>query len=46
MIARTVHNHIPNKVLQNVYFDRFIVGRKKINKNQKIFNIDNVQCYQ
>jgi len=46
MIARTVHNHIPNNVLKDVYFDRYVVSRKKINKNQKIFNIDDMPCYE
>jgi len=46
MIARTVHNHIPNTILQDIYFDRYVVSRKKINKTQKIFNIDDMPCYE
>jgi len=45
MIARTVHNHTPHNVLNNEYFERYIVNRKKINKNTPIINIDNIPCY-
>ena len=45
MIARTVHNHVPSAVLSDTFFDRYIVGRKKINKNQKIFNVDELPSY-
>lgn len=40
MIARKVHNHIPSQELNNKYFDKFVVGKKEINKSAKIFNID------
>lgn len=45
MIARTVHNHVPSDVLGDAYFGRYIVGRKKINKAQKILNIDDLPSY-
>jgi hypothetical protein len=47
MIARTVTNHIPSKVIDNSYFDRFIVNKKKIklNKNQTIMDIDAIPNY-
>jgi hypothetical protein len=44
MIARTVHNHIPQDVLKNQYFERYIISKKKI-KTQKIMNIDQYPCY-
>ena len=40
MIARTVHNHNPDKVLKNELFDKFIVAKKKINNPENIFSID------
>lgn len=45
MIARTVHNHVPEKVLQCSLFDAYVVGRKTINKSQKIMNIDTLPVY-
>ena len=45
MIVRTVHDHVPLKVLKNPYFDRYVVGRKTINKTQRIMNIDNMPIY-
>jgi hypothetical protein len=47
MIARTVTNHIPSKVIDNPYFDRFIANKKKIklNKNQIIMDIDAIPNY-
>ena len=46
MIARTVHNHTPQAVLEHSYFQSYIVGRKKLNKHQKIINIDTMPCYE
>jgi hypothetical protein len=46
MIARTVHNHTPQAVLEHSYFQTYIVGRKKLNKHQKIINIDTMPCYE
>jgi hypothetical protein len=47
MIARTVTTHIPSKVIDNPYFDRFIANKKKIklNKNQTIMDIDAIPNY-
>jgi len=55
MIARTVHNHVPLNVLQNVYFDRYIVNEtdtKKIDKKKTrqseqiiMMDIDAIPCY-
>jgi hypothetical protein len=47
MIARTVHNHIPQTVIENKYFEKlFVVGKKDINKKNTIINIDNIPSYQ
>ena len=43
MIARKVHNHIPAIEINNKYFNKFVVGKKDINKNAKIFNIDSLE---
>ena len=40
MIARTVHNHTPQKVLKNELFDKYTISKKKINNPEAIFNID------
>lgn len=45
MIARTVHNHMPIDELRKGYFDRFVVSKKKLNKNAKIMNIDELPSY-
>lgn len=45
MIARTVHNHVPAKVIQNEYFNKYHISKKKINK-QKIMNIDSLISHQ
>jgi len=45
MIARTVHNHTPLKVLENEYFNKYIVSKKSINKKGNIFNIDDLPTY-
>ena len=45
MIARTVHNHTPEKALENSYFDRFKSSKKKISKNAKIMSIDDLPSY-
>ena len=46
MITRTVHNHTPEAVVNNSYFERFIVSKKSISKNAKITNIDTLPNYQ
>jgi hypothetical protein len=45
MIARNVHNHVPAKVLTNPYFDKFIINKKKMKKDQKVMNIDIIPDY-
>ena len=45
MIARTVHNHTPDKVIQNGYFDRFKSSKKKLSKSAKVMSIDDLPCY-
>lgn len=44
MIARTVHNHTPQKVLLNPLFDKYTIARKKINTTSSatIINIDSL----
>ena len=44
MIARTVHKHTPLNVLNNKYFEKYIVSKKNINKKSPIFNIDDLPC--
>ncbi len=41
MIVRTVHNHLPEKQIENSMFTSFWSSKKKI-KKQKIINIDNM----
>jgi hypothetical protein len=45
MIARTVHKHIPENVIQNEYFSKFIIPKKKITKKKTIMNIDTYPDY-
>jgi len=40
MIARTVTNHKPDMVIQNVFFEQYIISKKK---KHKIFNIDDIE---
>ena len=42
MIVRTVHNHLPEKQIDNGLFFEFTSSKKKI-KKQKIVNIDNME---
>ena len=42
MIARKVHNHIPEKELDNKLFNKYIVSKKEIKKGSKIMNIDSI----
>ena len=47
MIARTVNKHIPMDVLNNAYFDKFIIPKKEI-KNVAadiIMDLDVIPCY-
>ena len=39
MIVRTVHNHLPEKQIENGIFFEYTSSKKKI-KKQKIINID------
>jgi hypothetical protein len=45
MIARTVHNHTPEKELNKKYFSRFRISKKKIDKSSDIMNIDELPSY-
>lgn len=42
MIARTVHNHKPQNVINKSLFDKYTLPKKKINNQSAIFNIDNL----
>ena len=42
MIARTVHNHSPQKVIKNPLFEKYQIAKKKINNVGAIFNIDDL----
>lgn len=46
MIARKVHKHIPEKVLENKLFNKYIVSKREIKKGSKIINIDNISLEQ
>ena len=45
MIARTANNHVPHKVLNNPYFDKFIVPKKEIKKQTQVIDLDAIPCY-
>lgn len=45
MIARSVHNHTPEKQLEREIFDSYRIPKKKINKKVKIMNIDIMPSY-
>ena len=40
MIARTVHNHKPQNIINKSLFDKYTLPKKKINNQSAIFNID------
>jgi len=40
MIARSIHNAIPEKQISNELFQQFIITKKSINKKTKILNFD------
>ena len=42
MIARTVHNHVPARVLENSHFEKYLIAKKRINTPQQIINIDTI----
>ena len=46
MIARTVNKHIPNDVLNNPHFNKYIVAKKEIGKfDKELMDIDAIPCY-
>jgi hypothetical protein len=46
MIARTVHNHTPEKQMETLFFNKFVTKKKKIPKKAKIMNIDDLPSYK
>ena len=42
MIVRTVHNHLPEKEVDNKLFHNYTTSKRKL-KKQKIINIDNME---
>jgi hypothetical protein len=45
MIARTVNKHIPQDVLNNAHFDKFIVAKKEIKTNAPLMDLDSIPSY-
>ena len=45
MITRLVHNHTPEKQLENPMFQKFITSKRKLNKKTKIIDIDAFQDF-
>ena len=45
MIARTVHNHTPQKQLERPMFKSYIVKKKKVKKKTNIIDIDSFEVY-
>ena len=45
MIARTVNKHVPIHVLNNAYFDKFIIHKKEIKNRFKVMDIDSIPSY-
>ena len=45
MIARTVHNHTPQKQLERPMFQSYIVKKKKVKKKTNIIDIDSFEVY-
>tara|TARA_B100000902_G_scaffold324657_1_gene318918 strand:+ start:1253 stop:2965 length:1713 start_codon:yes stop_codon:yes gene_type:complete len=43
MIARTVTKHKPDMVLNNEFFNQYIISKKKINNKIRFFNIDDTK---
>jgi hypothetical protein len=43
MIARIVHRHTPQNVLNNPLFEKYQIAKKKINNTAAIFNIDSLE---
>ena len=40
MIARSIHNAIPEKQVNNEIFNKYIISKKNINKKTNIVNLD------
>lgn len=49
MIVRSVHKHIPTKVLENTYFDKYIINKKKMKvtsePTNRFMDIDAIPCF-
>lgn len=45
MIARTVHRCVPHEVFRNIFFEQYIVSKKKV-KQQKCLNVDEIPDYR
>ena len=45
MIARNVHNHVPNNEIKNKLFNDYVTSKKKVNKKAKILNVDLMNIY-
>jgi hypothetical protein len=45
MIARTVHNHTPQKQLERPMFQSYIIKKKKVKKKTNIIDIDSFEVY-
>jgi hypothetical protein len=45
MIARCVHKHTPVAQLERPEFNKFLVGKNVINKNEQVINIDELPSY-
>lgn len=46
MIARTIHSAIPHEQLSNEVFKDYVIGKKKLNKNAKVMNLDKIPNLQ
>ena len=42
MIARTVHNNLPEMQVEKKIFSKYTISKKRINKKGSIINIDNL----
>jgi hypothetical protein len=45
MIARTVNKHLPLDVLNNTYFDKFIIQKKELKTSMPLMDLDTIPCY-
>ena len=46
MIARTVHNHLPENYVNHKIFSKFKTSKKNINKKSKIIDVDAIPSYK